>query len=413
MKITSFNPMIVAKDPVSVIQLYESLGFLISHRKEGIADKDISSVRMKNEDGFHVDIATGDFPQDRVVIRMNVNDLEEACEMLMARGFKRAKNFSDTVDTPSSRFCILVSPSGFAINVIQHMEEKEKLKEDNRKLKRIINALMNDYTTVMEVNFLTGDTEFFCLDDQIMSRFGLSDRSLSCDEMMALFFANGVFEEDREEVQSVFNPAYLLTHLRKGSSINRLYRNDRGIYVEIKAVRTGEKSVLFGFTNKDKEVTEQKEHLFTDSLTQVKNRRYYDDCLASQTCHALVMADVDHFKDFNDTYGHKCGDEVLTAAAGALQANVREEDTVVRYGGDEFLIAFGQITPEALQERMETIRQAVEKIRILGYPLLRLTMSFGVVFGTGRVYDMMKEADNTLYKAKEKRNTVIIVPLDS
>ncbi len=109
---------------------------------------------------------------------------------------------------------------------------------------------------------------------------------------MKVFFEHGVFEEDRQGIQAVFNQSYLFTHLKAGSSITRLYRTDQGIYAEIKAVRSGEYSVLFGFTNKDKEVIEQQEHLYMDSLTRIKNRRYYDERLAAQTCQAVAMSDI-------------------------------------------------------------------------------------------------------------------------
>jgi hypothetical protein len=119
-KITSFNPLIATKDPESVVQLFEELGFERRHQKKGISDQDITGVRMKNADGFYVDVATGEFPQDRMLIRMNVDNMEEAVELLTAHGFRRVQEFDDTVETPTSRFNIMISPSGFIFNVIQH-----------------------------------------------------------------------------------------------------------------------------------------------------------------------------------------------------------------------------------------------------------------------------------------------------
>ena len=122
MKITSFNPLIVTKDPESVIALFEALGFEKQHTKTGISDLNITGVRMKDANGFHVDVASGDFPQDRTIIRMNVDNLEEAVELLTARGFRKAGNFRETEETPSSRFNIMISPTGFILNVIQHIK---------------------------------------------------------------------------------------------------------------------------------------------------------------------------------------------------------------------------------------------------------------------------------------------------
>lgn len=120
MKITSFNPLVVSNDPEAVIVLFEALGFEQQHTKTGVSDLNITGVRMKDANGFHVDVANGDFHSDRTLIRMNVDNLEEAVELLMARGFKKAGNFKETEETSSSRFNIMISPSGFIMNVIQH-----------------------------------------------------------------------------------------------------------------------------------------------------------------------------------------------------------------------------------------------------------------------------------------------------
>ena len=125
MKITSFNPLIVSKDPESAVQLFEALGFQQRHRKEGISDQNITGIRMKDANGFHLDVANSDFAQDRTLIRMNVDNLDEAVALLEARGFKRAPSFSETNETPSSRFAIMVSPSGFVMNVIQHLKDHD------------------------------------------------------------------------------------------------------------------------------------------------------------------------------------------------------------------------------------------------------------------------------------------------
>ena len=122
MKITTFNPMIVTRNPEPVIELFESLGFERRHTKAGVSDQDVTDVRMKDANGFYVDVAQwANAPQDMTLIRINVDNLDEAIELFMSRGFKKGINFNKTVDTGSSRFNILVSPSGFIIDVAQHL----------------------------------------------------------------------------------------------------------------------------------------------------------------------------------------------------------------------------------------------------------------------------------------------------
>ena len=128
MKITSFNPAIITKDAEPVIALFEALGFERRHTKTGINDSDITSVRMRytNEDGkvFHVDITQASVPQDITAIRMNVRDFDEAYKMLEEKGFKNAQG-DKTTNTPSSVATMMVSPTGFAINVGEHIREHD------------------------------------------------------------------------------------------------------------------------------------------------------------------------------------------------------------------------------------------------------------------------------------------------
>ena len=128
MKITSFNPCIITKDAESVIALFEALGFERRHKKTGINDADITAVRMRytNEDGkvFHVDVTQAPVPQDITAIRMNVRDFDEAYKLLEEKGFKNAQGEKIT-NTGSSIATMMVSPSGFAINVGEHIREHD------------------------------------------------------------------------------------------------------------------------------------------------------------------------------------------------------------------------------------------------------------------------------------------------
>ena len=128
MKITSFNPCIITKDAESVIALFEALGFERRHKKTGINDEDITSVRMRytNEDGkvFHVSVTQAPVPQDITSISMNIRDFDEAYKLLEEKGFKNAQGDKIT-NTGSSVATMMVSPSGFAINVSEHIREHE------------------------------------------------------------------------------------------------------------------------------------------------------------------------------------------------------------------------------------------------------------------------------------------------
>jgi hypothetical protein len=126
MKITTFNPMILSKNADEIIKLFEELGFERRHKVDNIDDKDISSVRMKDGNGFYVDVARVEsMPQDMTTMRMNVSDFDEAYEFLKAHGFKNARGEDHTVESKSARSCLMISPSGFSIQLTQHIKNHD------------------------------------------------------------------------------------------------------------------------------------------------------------------------------------------------------------------------------------------------------------------------------------------------
>ena len=124
MKITSFNPLIVTAKQAEYQKLFEELGFEKRHNKVSGVSTDINTVRMRDENGFHVDIANvSQLERDMTIIRMNVDDLDEAFNLLTAHGFK-AMDGSVSL-TPSSKSVLMVSPSGFAIDIVKHIKKDQ------------------------------------------------------------------------------------------------------------------------------------------------------------------------------------------------------------------------------------------------------------------------------------------------
>ncbi len=159
------------------------------------------------------------------------------------------------------------------------------------------------------------------------------------------------------------------------------------------------------FIEKIRHYTEQ---VYTDSLTRVSNRRYFDEQISSLEMDALAMIDVDHFKLVNDTHGHLCGDQALKYIAKTIRSNVRNEDSVIRYGGDEFLVAFSVMDPKCFPERMEMLRSKVEQIVLPDYPNVSLSVSIGGITGRGQVQELIARADEELYLAKRTRNSISV-----
>ena len=121
MKITSFNPQIFTKNADPIVDLFEGLGFDVRHDQSGIGEMNVEGIRMKNPDGFYLDISSPDtdLPRDMVGIRMNVDDFDSAYQLLLKNGFRNVYG-EKTVDTATGRSAVLISSSGFAVNLIQH-----------------------------------------------------------------------------------------------------------------------------------------------------------------------------------------------------------------------------------------------------------------------------------------------------
>jgi len=164
-------------------------------------------------------------------------------------------------------------------------------------------------------------------------------------------------------------------------------------------------------------------HAFSDVLTGLKNRRYLDDVIVGEARNlihkdapfSLLFADIDHFKSFNDAYGHQAGDKLFNEFAVHLRQGIRRADTVVRYGGEEFLAILPGTDKAAALVVAEKMRKQIESADILlpsGDPGKKITASFGIASfpddGIRQFTALLKKADERLYLAKTSgRNRVV------
>ena len=153
--------------------------------------------------------------------------------------------------------------------------------------------------------------------------------------------------------------------------------------------------------------------LYIDSLTNVFNRRYYDEHFqGEENIQAFVMIDVDNFKQINDTYGHNVGDIVLQSIAQTILSCVRKTDAVIRYGGDEFVIIFNSMPADVFEQKLERIRHSVDILKVDEYPEIHMSVSIGGAYGMGITKELFKVADSMMYQAKITKNKAAIRFLD-
>ncbi len=122
MKITTFNPMILSGKADDVIKLFEDMGFEKKHEVDNIDNKGITSTRMTDPNGFHVDVAQIHTEKDMTTMRMHVSDFDEAYGFLKDHGFTNVRGEDSAVESASAKSCLMISPSGFSIQLTQHIK---------------------------------------------------------------------------------------------------------------------------------------------------------------------------------------------------------------------------------------------------------------------------------------------------
>lgn len=159
----------------------------------------------------------------------------------------------------------------------------------------------------------------------------------------------------------------------------------------------------------------------TDSLTGLYNRRYILEKLENELVNyketkkkfSLILADIDYFKNINDSFGHDCGDQVLKTVAQNLQDTVKEKGIVSRWGGEEFLILLPETEIDDARILADEMRKINEE-KIIEYNKIQIsiTLTFGVTVNEDyeMIDDTIKKADDALYKGKSKgRNCVVLL----
>lgn len=150
----------------------------------------------------------------------------------------------------------------------------------------------------------------------------------------------------------------------------------------------------------------------TDGLTKLHNHRYFQDQLAKEVRRALrtgaplalILADIDHFKKWNDELGHAAGDQILRKVAEAMSEEVRDTDLLARYGGEEFVVLAPETELPAAVALAERLRAAIGRCEFfigLGKGHRPMSVSFGVALFSDNAGSLFEEADRALYAAKE------------
>ena len=154
-----------------------------------------------------------------------------------------------------------------------------------------------------------------------------------------------------------------------------------------------------------------RDRLYIDPVAHpAYNRRYYEDMLKNSVMDAgVAVVDLDDFKLYNDVFGHHAGDLALEMFAKVAQQNIRKSDTLVRYGGDEFLIVMPNIPERVLQRKLQLICSQIHDSLIPDYPNMQVSVSIGATIAHDEpISSALERADRLMYRAKTRKNTVVM-----
>lgn len=210
-------------------------------------------------------------------------------------------------------------------------------------------------------------------------------------------------------------------HTNRAASVYLHHKNGHRVSVSVKVIPIIENGTVVGavetFTDNSKEALimkdiEQLKILANqDQLTELPNRRYTESFLKSRMdeFHSLgipfgvIFMDIDHFKRFNDDYGHDIGDEVLKMVSKVYRGAKRSQDIIGRWGGEEFIGVFSDVNMDQLSTISERIRMLVENSSVRGHgEELSVTISLGatLVREGDSIENIVKRADSLLYESK-------------
>jgi len=295
------------------------------------------------------------------------------------------------------------------------VEEKRQAEEALRESEERYRAIVEDQTELI-CRFLPDGTLIF-VNEAYCRYFGKKREELIGSSFMPL-----VLDEDREFVADQFaslapeNPVVTYEHrvILPDGQIRWQQWTDRAIF--------DEQGRFVEFQSVGRDITEQvraEEQLVYiathDALTGLPNRRLFNDRLTLELTHAqrnqqelaLMLLDLDHFKDVNDALGHSVGDKLLQAVGDRLASLLRKSDTIARMGGDEFML----LLPEITGGEEGVVKIAAKTLGVFREPFvvddheINITISIGITMypSDGEDTDtLMKNADIAMYRAKDR-----------
>ncbi len=313
-------------------------------------------------------------------------------------------------------------PSWYRVN-IERIDEKSLMIFDRNIYDRIMGYSLEKnvqkvFDNILYIDTKTEDFIIHYYDSDITIPPNLSNY----EDILNVFAKNFVIPKEQGNFLENMSLAKVKSELEKS--------NTYAVYTTLKTddEKIAYKKIIFSYLDSNKktivsvrlditdladdynrQIKKYKRESYIDSLTGAYNRKYYEEKIKMLNIDAgVAVGDIDDFKLCNDTFGHTAGDEALFTIVEIINENMENGDTLIRFGGDEFLLIMPNISENAFEKKLKQIQKSVYETTVHNYPKMRLSLSIGgVILKDETVEEGEKRADILMYKAKAKKNLVL------
>ena len=275
------------------------------------------------------------------------------------------------------------------------MQEAERKMESLREVFQVVRLVDGKMLMDREKRINAGDLSETC---QCYTFWKKDKECKNCSSLLAL-------KEQTQKIKFEFLDSQVF------QVISRYVEIDGRPYV-MEMIQNLDESIQIDQEGYDKLISKlsgYNEKLYTDVLTGIYNRRFFEEEIKKMEDEAgIAVIDLDDFKLHNDTYGHSAGDAALITTANIIKKYIRKTDILIRYGGDEFLLILPSIKKHIFEDKLKLIREKIHDAVVPNYEKMQLSVSIGgAIFREGNIEDAIASADRQMYIAKNYKNMVV------
>lgn len=275
------------------------------------------------------------------------------------------------------------------------MQEAERKMESLREVFQVVRLVDGKMLMDREKRINAGDLSETC---QCYTFWKKDKECKNCSSLLAL-------KEQTQKIKFEFQDSQVF------QVISRYVEIDGRPYV-MEMIQNLDESIQIdqeGYEKLISKLSGYNEKLYTDVLTGIYNRRFFEEEIKKMEDEAgIAVIDLDDFKLHNDTYGHSAGDAALITTANIIKKYIRKTDILIRYGGDEFLLILPSIKKHIFEDKLKLIQEKIHDAVVPNYEKMQLSVSIGgAIFREGNIEDAVASADRQMYIAKNYKNMVV------